>query len=76
MNALTLFISTAFQELRQPLTKLFVQDGGSILLVTGTEASGVRSGVIELFPKDENRETEVCQGFRFFASGWTLFVRK
>ena len=28
MNALTLIISTAFQELRQPLTKLFVQDGG------------------------------------------------
>ncbi len=23
------------------------------------EASGVRSGVIDLFPKDENRETEV-----------------
>ena len=28
MNALTLIISTAFQELRQPLTKLFVQNGG------------------------------------------------
>ena len=26
---------------------------------------GVRSGVIDLFPKDENRETEVS-GFRFF----------
>jgi len=33
MNALTLIISTAFQELRQPLTKLFVQDGGSILIL-------------------------------------------
>ena len=29
------------------------------------EASGVRSGVVDLFPKDENRETEVS-GFRFF----------
>ena len=27
-----------------------------------------RSGVIELFPKDENRETEVNRDFRFFAS--------
>ena len=33
MNALTLIISTALQELRQPLTKLFVQDGGSILIL-------------------------------------------
>jgi hypothetical protein len=29
------------------------------------EASGVRSGVVDLFPKDENRETEVSRGFRF-----------
>jgi len=29
---------------------------------------GVRSGVIDLFPKDENRETEVSHGFRFFFS--------
>ena len=33
MNALTLIISTALQELRQSLTKLFVQDGGSILIL-------------------------------------------
>ena len=25
-----------------------------------------RSRVIDLFPKDENRETEVSHGFRFF----------
>ena len=33
------------------------------------EHLGVRSGVIDLFPKDENRETEVSRGFRFFVSG-------
>jgi hypothetical protein len=32
------------------------------------QASGVRSGVFDLSPKDENRETEVS-GFRFFALG-------
>ena len=36
-------------------------------LVMGT--SGVRSGLIDLFPKDKNRETEVS-GFRSFSSGW------
>ena len=30
--------------------------------------AGMRSGAFDLFPKDENRETEVC-GFRFFVSG-------
>ena len=28
-----------------------------------------RGQVIDLFPEDENRETEVS-GFRFFSSGW------
>ena len=32
-------------------------------LVMGT--SGVRSGLIDLFPKDKNRETEVSRDFRF-----------
>ena len=26
----------------------------------------MRSGVVDLFPKDKNRETEVSRGFRFF----------
>ena len=29
------------------------------------EAPGVRSWVIDLFPKDKNRETEVSRGFRY-----------
>ena len=36
------------------------------IIVSGPEAPGVRSGVIDLFPKDKNRETEVSRGFRFF----------
>ena len=43
-------------------------------VVMGT-APGVRSGLIDLFPKDVNRETEVS-GFRFFVSGQRFFVRK
>jgi hypothetical protein len=33
------------------------------------QAPGMRSGVIALFPKAKNRETEVSRGFRFFVSG-------
>ena len=42
------------------------------MIVTGmivTEVPGVRSGVFDLFPQNENRETEVHRGFRFFVSG-------
>jgi hypothetical protein len=35
----------------------------------------VRSGLIDLFPKDENRETEVS-GFRFFLFFRPIFAAK
>jgi hypothetical protein len=38
-------------------------------------ASGVSSGFFDMFPKDENRETEVS-GFRFFVSGWRGGTKK
>ena len=42
MNALTLIISTAFQELRQPLTKLFALSlGGNVVLNSNSYMSAI-----------------------------------
>ena len=49
---------------RPRYSTLHVFDANTTLQSSLGEAPGVRSGVIDLFPKDENRETEVS-GFRF-----------